>query len=355
MMISGFIQAKFHTGFARQAEELYKNSAKILSEAVRNFPHRRQLLKRNSRPKDVFGHTGTPLKQAQYSQLYRECCSALVSSCRTFCTRDCSTSRLSSLPNSAIILATPSSPSTPSSSPQWQSAKSSSTLPTWQGLCGTLFGLRNSRPEAEGADGKESSDAEVKGRIEFKDVSFKYPTRTDLVLEHFNLVIEAGQKTAIVGISGSGKSTIIQLIERFYDVDAGEILIDGVNIKEYDVAHLRKSMGYVPQEPVLFDTTIEENVKYGRDSTKREEVEEACRIANAYDFVMKDEEKAHEEAAQDEKKAEGGSGTPMDTAKPLETQKQQNEDLDLGKGFDQKGGRKRIATFRWTKTETPHR
>jgi ABC-type multidrug transport system fused ATPase/permease subunit len=92
-----------------------------------------------------------------------------------------------------------------------------------------------------------------------------------------------------VGISGSDKSTIVHLLERFYDVSDGEIFIDGVNIKEYDIKELRKVIGYVPQEPVLFNASIEENVKYGYLEAKREEVESGCSIANASDFILKDE------------------------------------------------------------------
>jgi ATP-binding cassette subfamily B (MDR/TAP) protein 1 len=104
-----------------------------------------------------------------------------------------------------------------------------------------------------------------KGKIEFKNVSFSYPTmQSTTVFENLNLTIEPGQKVAFVGPSGCGKSSIIQLIERFYDVTSGEVLIDGVNVKNYDLLSLRKNISLVMQEPVLFKTTNYDNIKYGK-------------------------------------------------------------------------------------------
>jgi ATP-binding cassette subfamily B (MDR/TAP) protein 1 len=105
----------------------------------------------------------------------------------------------------------------------------------------------------------------MKGRIEFKNVCFAYPTMPkSIIFDKFNLTIEPGQKVAFVGHSGCGKSTIIQLIERFYDVTSGELLIDGVNIKDYDLISLRKNISLVMQEPVLFKITNLDNIKYGK-------------------------------------------------------------------------------------------
>eukprot|EP00826_Nyctotherus_ovalis_P054724 TRINITY_DN718_c0_g1_i13.p1 TRINITY_DN718_c0_g1~~TRINITY_DN718_c0_g1_i13.p1 ORF type:complete len:472 (-),score=134.92 TRINITY_DN718_c0_g1_i13:82-1497(-) len=150
----------------------------------------------------------------------------------------------------------------------------------------SVYGVIDQHPGIESPENPVNS--EIRGKIEFRNVNFKYPTRNGYVLKDFNAVIEPGKKVAIVGISGSGKSTIIQLLECFYDVDSGEILIDGVNIKDYSLRNLRQSVGYVPQEPILFDTTIEENVKYGSPERTHEEVKEACEIADAIDFILKD-------------------------------------------------------------------
>ena len=109
---------------------------------------------------------------------------------------------------------------------------------------------------------KQSYKDKIRGFIEFRNVAFKYPSRENDVFEGLNFKVEAGQKVALVGSSGCGKSTIVQLLLRFYDVKEGEILIDGVNIKEFDLRHLRRSFGYVSQEPVLFNGSIEYNIKY---------------------------------------------------------------------------------------------
>eukprot|EP01112_Ceratiomyxa_fruticulosa_P020924 TRINITY_DN7260_c0_g1_i1.p1 TRINITY_DN7260_c0_g1~~TRINITY_DN7260_c0_g1_i1.p1 ORF type:complete len:706 (+),score=118.14 TRINITY_DN7260_c0_g1_i1:78-2195(+) len=132
----------------------------------------------------------------------------------------------------------------------------------------------------------------VKGVVEFKDVSFSYPARKQhKVLENLNLTLEPGKVVACVGASGSGKSTIASLLERFYDPDMGEITLDGVPLRVLDGKWLRSQIGIVSQEPVLFDTTIRDNIAYGLESSGRkvtqEEVENAARQANAHDFIMK--------------------------------------------------------------------
>ena len=101
------------------------------------------------------------------------------------------------------------------------------------------------------------------GKIEFKDITFKYPSRRQKVLRFLDLKIEAGQKIGLVGHSGCGKSTIANLLLRFYGFQSGELLIDGAPILDYDVLELRKEIGYVMQEPVLFNLTIKENILYG--------------------------------------------------------------------------------------------
>eukprot|EP00826_Nyctotherus_ovalis_P048528 TRINITY_DN5728_c0_g1_i8.p1 TRINITY_DN5728_c0_g1~~TRINITY_DN5728_c0_g1_i8.p1 ORF type:complete len:1317 (+),score=412.45 TRINITY_DN5728_c0_g1_i8:235-4185(+) len=135
----------------------------------------------------------------------------------------------------------------------------------------------------------------LKGKIEFENVKFRYPTRKDNILKGLSLTIEAGENVALVGPSGSGKSTIIQLLERFYDVNEGRILIDGKDIREYPLEQLRMAIGYVPQEPHLFDTTIEENVRYSKQDATDEEVRTACRIADAIDFIEEDARRAAQE------------------------------------------------------------
>ena len=123
------------------------------------------------------------------------------------------------------------------------------------------------------ANKDKKSAKDIKGKIEFKNVYFAYPTKPDqIVLKNINFVINPGQKVGIVGLSGSGKSTVLQLIERFYDVYEGEILIDDVDIKQYNLYELRKKIGFVSQEPVIFKRNVYENILYGKLDAKREEV-----------------------------------------------------------------------------------
>ena len=108
----------------------------------------------------------------------------------------------------------------------------------------------------------------IKGNIVFNDVCFTYPSKqNDPILDKINLTIEAGKKTAFVGESGQGKTTIVNLIERLYDIDSGSISIDGIELKSFDIEYLRTVIGYVAQEPVLFNTTIRDNILFGRDNT----------------------------------------------------------------------------------------
>jgi ATP-binding cassette subfamily B (MDR/TAP) protein 1 len=129
----------------------------------------------------------------------------------------------------------------------------------------------------------------IRGQIEFQNVSFKYPTRSKQVLKNFNLSIKPGQKIALVGPSGCGKSTIIQLLQRFYDIDEGRILVDGVDIKSYDLHHWRQQLGIVSQEPILFNGTIEYNIKYANEKATEAEMKEAAKLANALTFIEKNE------------------------------------------------------------------
>ena len=139
-------------------------------------------------------------------------------------------------------------------------------------------------------EGKISA-SNIKGRIELKHVYFAYPTRPEqVILKDVSLTIEPGQQVALVGYSGSGKSTIIQLLTRFYDIEdgKGELLIDGINIKDYNLYELRKKIGLVSQEPVLFKRNVLENVRYGRLDATNEECINAAREANIMKFFEGD-------------------------------------------------------------------
>jgi ATP-binding cassette subfamily B (MDR/TAP) protein 1 len=127
----------------------------------------------------------------------------------------------------------------------------------------------------------------VTGQIEFKNIRFRYPTREDLeVLKGVDITFDAGETTAIVGPSGSGKSTIIQLLERFYNPTSGEILFDGQNVKNIDLRSMRSFMGYVGQEPILFNTTIKENMLFAKRDASEAEIVQALKDANAWSFIQ---------------------------------------------------------------------
>jgi ATP-binding cassette, subfamily B, bacterial MsbA len=126
--------------------------------------------------------------------------------------------------------------------------------------------------------------ASFEKQIEFRNVSFKYEDVT--ILDNINLIVEKGKTIALVGSSGAGKSTLADLVPRFHDVSSGELLIDGVNIKEYSLLSLRDQMGIVTQEPILFNDSIANNIALGNPVANIEEIEQAARIANAHDFIM---------------------------------------------------------------------
>lgn len=136
-------------------------------------------------------------------------------------------------------------------------------------------------------DGKVKCDpATFKGEIEFQNVWFRYPTRkNDWVLKGLNLKILPNETVALVGESGCGKSTTVSLILRFYDVNDGRILIDGVDVRDYDIVSLRQTMGLVMQEPTLFNCSIMENVLYGNQNASNTQIREATQISNAIEFI----------------------------------------------------------------------
>lgn len=148
-------------------------------------------------------------------------------------------------------------------------------------------------------DGHKTPNPNVKGSIEFKDVSFKYPDAGDYVLEHISFMAKQGETVAIIGSTGSGKSTLLNLIPRFYDATEGEVLIDGLNVKDYSLKELRNKLGYVPQKAVLFSGTVENNIDFGdygvEEKPSEKDIEHAARIAQAEEFITKMEDgyKAH--------------------------------------------------------------
>ncbi|XP_075485120.1 ABC transporter B family member 20-like [Primulina tabacum] len=150
----------------------------------------------------------------------------------------------------------------------------------------SVFEIIDRVPKIDPDDSSALKPPNVYGSIELKNVDFSYPTRPEvLVLSNFSLKVNGGQTVAVVGVSGSGKSTIISLIERFYDPVAGQMLLDGRDLKSYNLRWLRNHLGLVQQEPIIFSTTIRENIIYARHNASEAEMKEAARIANAHHFI----------------------------------------------------------------------
>lgn len=125
----------------------------------------------------------------------------------------------------------------------------------------------------------------AEGEIEFRDVSFRYPDAGGDVLEHISFRAKKGQTVAIIGATGSGKSTLVNLVPRFYDATQGQVLVDGVDVREYTQAALHEKLGYVPQKAVMFSGTVTSNVAYGTENATDEQVKQAVAIAQSTDFV----------------------------------------------------------------------
>ena len=136
----------------------------------------------------------------------------------------------------------------------------------------------------------EKFHSDLKGIIEFRDVAFRYPGAEDDVLKHITFTAKPGQTTALIGSTGSGKSTLVNLIPRFYDVSGGAVLVDGVDVKNVTQHDLRDKIGYVAQKAVLFSGTIESNIKYGNENATREEVAKYAETAQATDIIRESEQ-----------------------------------------------------------------
>ncbi|XP_022850781.1 ABC transporter B family member 4-like isoform X2 [Olea europaea var. sylvestris] len=151
-----------------------------------------------------------------------------------------------------------------------------------------MFEAINRKPEIDAYDSRGKILDDTRGDIELKDVYFSYPARpNEEIFRGFSLFIPSGTTAALVGQSGSGKSTVISLIERFYDPQAGEVLIDGINLKDFQLKWIRSKIGLVSQEPVLFTGSIKDNITYGKDGATIEEIRAAAELANAAKFIDK--------------------------------------------------------------------
>jgi len=155
------------------------------------------------------------------------------------------------------------------------------------------------------------------GYVEFKNVSFKYPDAEEYVITDISFIARPGETTAFIGATGSGKSTIVNLIPRFFDVTEGEILINGVNIKNMSLKYLREQIGYVPQKGVLFSGTISSNIKLGNQNISDEMVKKAAEIAQAKEFIEKKENGYDSQISQGGTNVSGGQKQRLSIARAI--------------------------------------
>lgn len=172
-------------------------------------------------------------------------------------------------------------------------------------------------PSIKDAENSKEFDKNKLGLVEFKDVSFKYEGADEYVLEDINFTAKPGQTTAFIGSTGSGKSTLIKLVPRFNDVTSGEILVNGVNVKDVKLAELQKQIGYVPQKGSLLSGTIKTNIKYGNPDASDEFVKECAEIAQATEFIETKEEKYDSPISQNAKNVSGGQKQRLSIARAI--------------------------------------
>ena len=156
-----------------------------------------------------------------------------------------------------------------------------------------------------------------KGIIEFKDVSFKYPDADEAMLKNISFKATPGTTTAFIGSTGSGKSTLINLIPRFFDATSGEIYVDGVNIKDASIIELRNRIGYVPQKGMLFSGTIKSNLMLGNDDLTEEEMEQAARVSQSIEFINRKADKFDSEISQGGSNVSGGQKQRLSIARAI--------------------------------------
>lgn len=182
--------------------------------------------------------------------------------------------------------------------------------------------ILNTQPSITDPKQPNHLPADGVGKIEFRDVTFSYPGADLPVLSGINFTAEPGQTTAFIGSTGSGKSTLINLIPRFYDVSAGQILLDGVDIRNVTLSELTSRIGYVPQKGVLFSGTVASNISYGNQRASRKELEKAAQVAQAAEFINELDGAYDSNIAQGGSNVSGGQRQRLSIARALATQAQ---------------------------------
>ena len=182
--------------------------------------------------------------------------------------------------------------------------------------------ILNTQPSITDPKQPNHLPADGVGKIEFRDVTFSYPGADLPVLSGINFTAEPGQTTAFIGSTGSGKSTLINLIPRFYDVSAGQILLDGVDIRNVTLSELTSRIGYVPQKGVLFSGTVASNIAYGNQKASRKELEKAAQVAQAAEFIDELDDAYDSSIAQGGSNVSGGQRQRLSIARALATRAQ---------------------------------
>ena len=193
-------------------------------------------------------------------------------------------------------------------------------------------------PSIKDPEETKKFDTNKKGLVEFKNVSFRYPDADTEILEDISFTAEPGKTTAIIGSTGSGKSTVVNLIPRFYDVTGGELCIDGVNVKDVSQKDLRDIIGFVPQKGVLFSGTIESNIKYSDENMSDERMVEAAEIAQATEFINEKENKYKDPIAQGGGNVSGGQKQRLSIARAIAKDPEIFVFDDSFSALDKKGG-----------------
>jgi ATP-binding cassette subfamily B multidrug efflux pump len=172
------------------------------------------------------------------------------------------------------------------------------------------------KPEINDADQVKRAD-EQRGYVEFQDVTFSYPGAEEPALSNISFNARPGEVTAIIGGTGSGKSTLVSLVPRFYDIDSGRILVDGVDVRDMSQGHLRAKIGLVPQKTVLFSGTIAKNIRYGKEDASDEEIRHAAEVAQASDFIERMQDGFDSAIAQGGTNVSGGQKQRLSIARAL--------------------------------------
>lgn len=190
-------------------------------------------------------------------------------------------------------------------------------LPRASAAAGRVVEVLNTEPSIKDPENPKTFDPAYKGYVEFKNVSFRYPGAQEDVLHDISFVAKPGETTAFIGSTGSGKSTIINLVPRFFDVSEGTILIDGMNIKDVSQHDLREKIGYVPQKGSLFTGTIKSNLLYAKEDATQEEIETAASVAQALEFINEKPECFETPIAQGGTNVSGGQRQRLSIARAL--------------------------------------